>query len=125
MIPGIAPVTVAKVGGGGSILGTITVGNYLGAFFGYVSPAKAGELGIPAFGSISGDAAAFIDGLFIWVPSESEGSADAKNTTKAKLIFQGNTYGITASGANYFWEFGPEVSTWPTSGTHTFEIIDP
>lgn len=119
MIPGIAPVTIAKVGGGGSILGTITVGNYLGYFFGY---AAAGNVhGLPSFGSISGDAANYIDGAFVWEFDELSGAADAKNTTKAKLVFQGLTYEWGSGG----WEFGPEVSTWPTSGTHTFEIIDP
>lgn len=120
MIPGISPIITTR-SGGSAITGTITVGNYFEVFFGYLSPAAAASVGISAFGSISGDAAAFIDGAFYWSPSENEGAAAAKNTTKAKLIFQGNTYEYGNGG----WDFGPEVLTWPESGTHTFEIIDP
>lgn len=120
MIPGISPIITTK-SGGSAITGSITVGDYFEVFFGYMSPAEAAEFGLSAFGSISGDAAAFIDGSFVWTPSENAGGASAKNTTKAKLIFQGNTYEYGNGG----WDFGPEVSTFPTTGTHTFEIIDP
>lgn len=127
MIPGISPIITTK-SGGSAITGTITVGKatgfYAGSLFGYMNAASATMYGSSAFGSISGDAAAFIDGVFAWIPPASDGGARAKNTTKAKLIFQGMTYEYQA-GASPGWEFGPEVSTWPTSGTHTFEIIDP
>lgn len=85
----------------------------------------ANDLGVPPFGSVSGDAAAYIGPIFYWSSAEAGGGADAKGTTTAKLVFQGATYNISGGSGGYGWDFGPEVATWPTSGTHTFEIIDP
>lgn len=117
------PFPFLSVGAGSSISGSITIGNHLGVIFGYATT----ESGFgTSFGSISGAAASYIGTDFSWSPSEMDGAALAKGTTTAKLVFQGTTYDIVSfGGGDYGWEFGPEVATWPTSGTHTFEIINP
>lgn len=121
-MPNPAPL-VSSGGGGGGLDGMITVGSYAGLFFGW-SDGSA----LPIFGSLSGDAASFFALGFYWSPSESIGAAGIiGDRTGAKLAFQGEVFiGSYDLGLELtLFNFGPEIATWPTSGTHPFTLTLP
>lgn len=111
-------------GGGGTVLdGMITVGDYFSVVFGWSDGSQ-----IDPFGSLSGDAAPYFFGLFIWDPVNGNGNAVMSGDhTGSVLSFQGETY-IGVYNGEYDrtgFLFGPEVATWPTSGTHPFTLTLP
>ena len=111
-------------GGGGTVLdGTITVGDYLGAAFGWSDGSQ-----YPVFGSLSGDASLYFTIYFVRVPSNDGGGAVINGDfTGSVLSFQGETYngGYNDAEDVTVFIFGPEVATWPTSGTHPFTLTLP
>lgn len=112
-------------GGGGGLDGMITVGSYLDFIFGW-SDGSGG--GIPAMGSLTGDAAPFFVTNFMWSPPQLVGGAVLSGAyAGAGLSFQGEDYlSVYDSNAGLWaFQFGPEVATWPTSGTHPFTLTLP
>lgn len=118
------PAPLMGGGGGGTVLdGTITVGDYVGFYFGW-SDGSA----IPPFGSISGDAASYLSPVFFWYPAGSTGEAFLlAGGSGFTLSFQGQDYSSEYDEGSdlWFFTFGPEVAAWPTSGTHPFTLTLP
>lgn len=124
-MPGPAPL-MSGGGGGGGLDGMITVGNYADFVFGWSD--GTGGLGIPAIGSLTGDAAPFFVELFAWIPSIASGGAYLSGAyAGAVLSFQGEDYLSAYDNVADLWAFffGPEVATWPTSGTYPFTLTLP
>lgn len=121
-MPGPAPLMGG--GGGGTVLdGTITVGDYFGIYFGWSDGS-----GTPPFGSISGDAASYLAPVFFWYPAGPTGNAVLlAGGSGFTLSFQGQDYPSEYVEVQDAWAFafGPEVATWPTSGTHPFTLTLP
>lgn len=115
------PPAPLMTGRGGGLDGMITVGGYSGEVFGWSDGSAA-----PPFGSISGDAASYIHNSFVWVPAFEFGVAYAGGSGFT-LSFQGQDYPSEYEVATDSWGFyfGPEVATWPTSGTHPFTLTLP
>lgn len=116
-------------GGGGGLKGEITVGSF-DAGDGFVYYGWSDGQFFPAFGSLSGNAAPYLVLVFLWSPSSLDGFAVlSEEYPGASLIFQGETYAITADpsglGGGWGFKFGPEVATWPTSGTHPVTLTLP
>lgn len=111
-----------------SFQGAIDVGDpyEAGVYFGW-SDGSSESINEP-FGELTGPASVFFTGAFLWMPSIFQGLATISgNLEGSTLDFQGQTYvgehspeeGITG------FNFGPEVSTWPTAGTHNFTLKIP
>lgn len=123
------PAPLMTGGGGGGLDGMITVGSFdFGGGFIYYGWSDGS--GPPAFGTLSGLAAPNFTFLFAWLPASGAGSAILdQEYPGASLIFQGETYAIIADPGGqvgtWGFNFGPEVATWPTSGTHPFTLTLP
>lgn len=100
--------------------GTITVGNYEGAYFGYSN----GSL-LPSFGSVSGPAASFIGVGFIWAPDGAQ--FITTGLVGGEVLFLGASSPIVFNSDNDWFEatFMTETTTFPTSGTYPFSIVNP
>ena len=132
MIPGIAPAIATIASPVEHVIGSITIGNLDGLLFGYFS--EDNKISFPLIGALSGEAADFIEDMFIWDPTgfvigEAGGFATQKIAILQPLAlgFQDSVYVSVADPVTeeYMWTFGPEVADWPRSGTHPFMIIDP
>lgn len=111
-------------GGGGTVLeGEITVAEFDVASYGW-----SDGMFYPPGGSISGDAAPYFIATFMWDPPGMAGIAVLEgDLSGASLTFMGETYAFSYNAGLDFSiaSFGPEVSTWPTSGTHPFTLTLP
>lgn len=121
------PAPLLGGGDGGGLEGEITVGensDFGFTFYGW----SDGSLLPVVVGSLSGVASTYFQFVFFWRYDALFGTAIlSPSVTDAVLHFQGETYSSEYDSDNGAWVFmfGPEVSTWPTSGTHPFTLILP
>lgn len=121
------PAPLMGGGGGGALDGMITVGS--SSALGFMAYGYSDGTVYPmTMGSLSGDAASYFVGAFLWGPAISFGVAILNDGYPGSTLdFQGEIYEITFDESNEMWafQFGPEVATWPTSGTHPFTLTLP
>lgn len=104
--------------------GTITVGNFSGAVYGYAGSGNI--VGLPAFGSVSLDPGAPTLDLFYWAPDGSAVGIFFLGNVPGSVTWNGQEYPLTYDSVNDVSGYGDVglSGPYPTSGTVNFTYDD-